>query len=127
RTPWPRGEKTRRAGLNSLGMGGTNAHMVLEEAPERAPSGPSRSHQLLMLSARTPAALEAATANLLGYLEQNADTPLADVAFTLQVGRKAFEQRRFLLCRDREEALRLLAERKGMHATEIRSDRPTLF
>src|SRR6185369_11396948 len=70
--PWPRPagpETPRRAGVSSFGMGGTNAHVVLEEAPEPEPSGPSRDWQILVLSARTPEALEAATDNLAGYLD----------------------------------------------------------
>src|SRR5579875_2846674 len=57
-TPWPRTSMPRRAGVNSFGLGGTNAHVVLEEAPPPPPSGPARPWQLLLLSARTPSALE---------------------------------------------------------------------
>src|SRR5205085_6346657 len=55
---WKAGPTPRRAGVNSFGVGGTNAHIVLEEAPPVEPSGPSRPWQLLLLSARTDAALE---------------------------------------------------------------------
>ena len=59
----------RRAGVSSFGTGGTNAHVVLEEAPELPPSGPSRPWQLLLISAKTPEALDRATSNLSAYLK----------------------------------------------------------
>src|SRR5262249_27971826 len=71
----------RRAGVPSLGIGGTNAHVVLEEAPERAPSGNSREWQLLTVSAKSAAALDAASRNLAEYLRGDCWS-IADVAFT---------------------------------------------
>jgi acyl transferase domain-containing protein/glutamate-1-semialdehyde aminotransferase len=106
--PWPGGPTPRRAGVSSLGAGGTNAHVVLEEAPERKTDPGGRSEQLLVLSARTPAALEDATDRLRRHLEDHLDTPLADAAFTLQAGRRRFEHRRVLVASDREEAIALL-------------------
>ncbi|NEQ29720.1 MAG: SDR family oxidoreductase [Leptolyngbya sp. SIO4C5] len=106
-TPWDSPTRPRRAGVSSFGMGGTNAHVVLEEAP-RLPSGGSRSHQLLLLSAKTPSALETATANLVTHLQQHPQLPLADVAYTLQVGRQAFDHRRVAVCEDRETAIEVL-------------------
>ncbi len=106
---WPVGAEPRRAGVNSLGIGGTNAHIVLEEAPPPEPSSPSRPWQLLVLSARTASALDAATANLAGWLEDSERSiNLADATHTLRVGRKTFRYRRALVCRDGEEAARLL-------------------
>ena len=97
RTPWPRAAAPRRAGVSSFGFGGTNAHVVLEEAPLPPAAGPSRPLQLLVLSARTPAALEAATANLATHLERHPEQSLADVAHTLESGRRAFTHRRVVL------------------------------
>ncbi|HEV2705773.1 MAG TPA: beta-ketoacyl synthase N-terminal-like domain-containing protein, partial [Pyrinomonadaceae bacterium] len=108
---WTNGSTPRRAGVSSFGIGGTNAHVILEEAPPREPSGASRPYQLLLLSAKTETALEAATDNLARYLREHADINLADVAYTLQLGRKSFSQRRFLVCRDREEAIAALETR----------------
>jgi amino acid adenylation domain-containing protein len=102
---WRTDGAPRRAGVSSFGIGGTNAHAVLEQAPPAAPSGPSRPWQLLLLSARTPAALDAATARLADHLESHPDLALADVAYTLQVGRRTFEHRRAVVCHDREDAL----------------------
>ena len=105
------GPGPRRAGVSSFGIGGTNAHIILEEAPPLPPTGPSRPRQLLVLSAKTESALEAATANLAGHLKQSPDSDLADIAYTLQVGRKAFTHRRMLVCNDHSEAAGTLETR----------------
>ncbi|MEM7357085.1 MAG: type I polyketide synthase, partial [Acidobacteriota bacterium] len=99
----------RRAGVSSFGMGGTNVHAVVEEAPIRATSDAGRPWQLLTLSARTPTALDQVAQRLAEHLRM-ADEPLADTAYTLAVGRKAFRQRRIVVCRDRDEAAQILAE-----------------
>ncbi len=106
---WETNGGPRRAGVNSFGVGGTNAHVVLEEAPEPEPSGPSRPWQLLLLSTKTPTALESATANLADHLEQQPALNLADVAFTLQTGRQEMAYRRITICRDSEDAANVLA------------------
>jgi phthiocerol/phenolphthiocerol synthesis type-I polyketide synthase E len=98
----------RRAGVSSFGIGGTNAHAVLQEAPPREPSAPGRPWSLLVLSARTGGALERATEKLARWLEEHPDADLADVAYTLQVGRRAQKHRRSVLCRTTAEAARLL-------------------
>lgn len=105
---WKEGSSPRRAGVSSFGIGGTNAHVILEEAPPEPSPGASRPWQLLTLSAHTGMALEAATTRLRDHLLQNSDSALADIAYTLQVGRRHFAHRRAVVCRDREEALRLL-------------------
>ena len=98
-------EGPRFAGVSSFGIGGTNAHVVLEEAPP-PPALPSlREEQLLTLSARTRRALEAASRNLADHLELHPEVSLADVAFTLAVGRRAFAERRTLVCRTHAEAI----------------------
>ena len=97
--PWQ--GSPRRAGVSSFGLGGTNAHVVLEEAPAPEPADePSRPAQLLVLSARTPSALAAAAARLEEHLDAHPEHSLADVAWTLQVGRKAFEHRQIRVGRD---------------------------
>ncbi len=102
---WDGGDHPRRAGVSAFGFGGTNAHLVLEQAITLPPSSLARPWQLLVLSARTPAALEAASRNLSRFLEQSAGANFADVAYTLQVGRKAFKQRRVLVCNGPEDAV----------------------
>jgi acyl transferase domain-containing protein/acyl carrier protein len=108
---WETDGGPRRAGVSSFGIGGTNAHVILEEAPRPAPSGPSRPWQLLAVSARSPQALDAATDRLAAHLGANPDLPLADVAFTLQEGRRAFPYRRTVVVREGEDAAALLRAR----------------
>ncbi|HEV8580106.1 MAG TPA: amino acid adenylation domain-containing protein [Thermoanaerobaculia bacterium] len=104
---WETDGGPRRAGVSSFGIGGTNAHVVVEEAPELVPSGPSRRWQLLTLSARTPAALGEASRRLAAHL-RSASPDLADVSYTLHVGRKAFGRRAMAVCGDAGEALAAL-------------------
>jgi acyl transferase domain-containing protein/acyl carrier protein len=127
---WPNESTPRRAGVSSFGIGGTNVHVVLEEAPPVEPVSSSRACQLLTLSARTHTALEAMIAGLHEHLRAHPGLPLADTAYTLQTGRKSFACRAVVLCHDREEALGVL-ERKpadrfvtGQVASE---NRPIVF
>ena len=102
-TPWETPDGVpRRAGVSSFGIGGTNAHVIVEEAPEPNPSGPSRPWQVLTLSARSPKAVDAAAERLAAHLEKHPELPLADVAFTLQEGRRAFSHRRSIVVREGE-------------------------
>ena len=105
---WDVGDNPRRAGVSSFGIGGTNAHAILEEAPKPRQSGPSRSKQLLLLSARTATALDATTTNLKRHLEEHPKIDLADVAFTLKTGRRTFKHRRMLVCGDRDDCVKAL-------------------
>ncbi len=105
---WKSAGTPRRAGVSSFGVGGTNAHAIMEEAPAVEASGPSRPWQLILLSAKSGTALEAATTNLAEHLKQHADIELGDVAFTLQVGRKRFNHRRALVCRDLDDVVQTI-------------------
>lgn len=127
---WQTNGVPRRAGVNSFGVGGTNAHVVLEEAPAPQPSGDSRPWQLLLLSTRTATALETATTNLSLHLQQHPELHLADVAYTLQIGRKEMEQRRIVVCRDREDATNTLAggdPKRVFSGTHEGDARPVVF
>lgn len=104
---WPHGAP-RRAGVSSFGIGGTNAHVVVQEAPRVSPSGASRPWQVVTLSAKTPSALESSTRALAQRLAR-VPLPLADVAYTLHVGRGRFRHRRALVCRDVAETAAALA------------------
>ncbi|WP_459870795.1 type I polyketide synthase [Endothiovibrio diazotrophicus] len=112
---WPRGETPRRAGVSSFGIGGTNAHVVLEEAPQRGGAAANREWQLLTLSARSQEALENACGRLAAHLENHPEQPLAEVAYTLQAGRRRFAHRRWLVCREHGEAL------EGLRGADARS------
>ncbi len=109
--PWKRGSVPRRAGVSAFGVGGTNAHVVVEEAPEAVPSAPSRRpSQLLVLSARSPEALDAQSSRLAGHLEARPQEKLADVAFTLACGRRAFRYRRSIVAAEPLEAAQALRQ-----------------
>ena len=105
---WPVDQAPRRAGVSSFGIGGTNAHVVLEEAPIPDPSGPTRPWQLLLLSAKTSSALDTATTNLVEHLKAHPELNSADVAFTLQCGRKTFNHRRMVVCQDLTDGVKAL-------------------
>ncbi|MET0645392.1 MAG: beta-ketoacyl synthase N-terminal-like domain-containing protein [Pyrinomonadaceae bacterium] len=107
-TEWVTEDGPRRAGVSSFGIGGTNAHVILEEAPPQALSTKGRPSQLLVLSAKTESSLETATANLAKHLRRHPDMNLADVAYTLQIGRRSFERRRMLVCQDVNDAVQAL-------------------
>ncbi len=98
--PWKSADAPRRAGVSSFGFGGTNAHAILEEAPERPAPAAERPWKLLVLSARTPTALDAATRRLAGHLRRHPEGSLDDVSFTLLAGRRTFPFRRALICRN---------------------------
>ena len=102
---WKRGKAPRRAGISSFGLGGTNAHLVIEEAPWRPASDPAEGAQLLVLSARTDAALARRCEDLADWLDRHESANLADVAHTLMVGRRRFEKRIALVCADRADAV----------------------
>ncbi|GCE28516.1 polyketide synthase [Dictyobacter alpinus] len=99
-TPWTTAALPRRAGVSSFGIGGTNAHVILQEAPEQSEPTPTNDqYQLIVLSARSGDALDTLCAHLSAHIEQTPDLSLANLAYTLQVGRKAFPYRRAIVCR----------------------------
>jgi malonyl CoA-acyl carrier protein transacylase/NAD(P)-dependent dehydrogenase (short-subunit alcohol dehydrogenase family)/acyl carrier protein len=110
---WKNEEYPSRAGVSSFGIGGTNAHVVLEEFLEGASDKEGTgglAPMLFLLSAKTETALDKMTINLAEYLKKNPYVDLADVAYTLQVGRKAFNYRRILVCSNVQEAVDILSD-----------------
>ncbi len=105
---WPRNGHPRRAGVSSFGLGGTNAHIILEEAPQLESSSSGRPWHLLVLSAKTDTALHQASKNLAMHLKMNPELSLADVAYTLKLGRRAFNHRRMLVCQKIEDAVSMI-------------------
>ncbi len=106
-----RGDTPRRAAVNALGVGGTNAHMILEEPPARATSEESDwPFHPLVVSGASKAALDANSAALAAHLRANPDQPLADVAHTLKNGRRGFDKRRVVVAETHEEAAELLEQ-----------------
>ena len=108
---WKAQKMPRRAGVSAFGVGGTNAHVVIEQAPERVSPASARPVQLLTLSARSEASLDRATENLAEYFRDHSDVNLADAAWTLQAGRRAFPCRRAVIARDVSEAIAALTQK----------------
>ena len=115
---WDRNQKPRLAGLSSFGFSGTNAHVIVEEAPVVGPSQPiteQPSWQLLTLSAKGQPALQQLAKQYEGYLASWPDVDLANVCFSTQVGRAHFEQRLALVGRNKED---LLAQLRAWQSDE---------
>ncbi len=124
--PWPALPGPRRAGVSSMGLGGTNAHVVLQQAPVPPPTTPSRGPQVIVVSARTEAALDTATRDLAAALAAEDAPDLADVAHTLQVGRRQSPWRRAVVCADRAAAVAALSTSAPATYQE-ETDRPAVF
>ncbi|QGZ37685.1 amino acid adenylation domain-containing protein [Pseudoduganella flava] len=101
---WPDNGAPRRAGVSSFGIGGTNAHAILEQAPARHGVASVRPAHLIVLSAKTPAALERQIGRIGAHLRDHPDIDLADAAYTLQVGRREYEYRAALAVRGTADA-----------------------
>lgn len=108
---WPRDPaRPRRSGLSSFGIGGTNAHLILEEPPLPPLRAVAGGAQLLPISARTPTALAVLREELARALEGPDAPALSDVAFTLQTGRRALAARQVIVAATRDEAVAALRE-----------------
>jgi amino acid adenylation domain-containing protein len=112
-TAWPRGEKPRIAGVNAAGVGGTNVHVIVEEAPVLASpiiAADTEAPHLIILSARDDTALAQARSRLATHVETHPSQNLGDIAFTLQTGRRAFSQRFATVAKDSGELLNKLGD-----------------
>jgi len=107
-TPWQTAGHPRRAGVSSFGVGGTNAHLVLEEAPEPETLNIDSDPQIFVVSARTDHAVETQAQQLADHLDAHRDLPLADVAWTLQTGRRSFDRRCAVVGATRDELVEAL-------------------
>lgn len=124
--PWASAEP-RRAGISSFGMGGTNAHIVIEQAPARAPAEPVDGPVLLTLSAASSAALSAMAERLAGHLSTTTDG-LGEVAHTLAVGRRALPHRVSIVASEHDEAAaQLTAVADSPPELTVRAERPVAF
>lgn len=108
---WPRTDNPRIAGVSSFGVGGTNAHVIMGEPPLAKPSSASREKQLFVLSAKSRTSLDAMTDQLGAWLASNPEVNLADAAYTLQVGRRAFKHRRFIVGASHQEIADAIANK----------------
>jgi acyl transferase domain-containing protein/thioesterase domain-containing protein/acyl carrier protein len=126
-TEWPKTGTPRRAGVTSLGIGGTNAHVILEEAPKPALTRQPKPYQVLTVSAKTESAADQAFANLTAHLRDNPELNLADVAFTCQLGRQAFPHRRALAVEDTPASIAALDNKKPAAGTAARTAPGVVF
>ncbi len=125
--PWPRRSHPRRVGVSAFGIGGTNAHVVLEAAPTFDPDRRRRSDQVLTLSAATPAALNSLCGQMAQFLRDHRDVDLADVAYTTQIGRRPLSFRRAFVCADVAGAIEALQDASSSPADASRAqDRPKI-
>lgn len=109
---WPAAEHPRRAAVSAFGIGGTNAHVILQEAPATAPAPPRGSEDgrrlVLPLSARTEGALRGQAEALARHLQRRPDLRLDDVAHSLRTGKPALRHRLTVTAASRDEALQCL-------------------
>ncbi|MBS0346728.1 MAG: amino acid adenylation domain-containing protein [Proteobacteria bacterium] len=126
RMPWPAGDGPRRAAVSSFGIGGTNAHVILEAPPAALARPAEDGARLLLLSARSPAALDAQAARLADHLEVNPGLDLGEVAFTLQEGRQALPLRRALVATDVAAAVAALRDPRAGSTGRARDPQPQL-
>lgn len=134
---WDTNGKPRRAGVNSFGIGGTNAHVILESTPQKKPveteiyhsPHDTSSEQLIVLSAQTPGALERMTVNLADFLRANPGLNMKDAAFTLMKGRRACRHRRMMVCSNSEEgAAKLMSTVPGKtHTAQAPENEPPVI
>lgn len=122
---WQGSDAPKRAGVNSLGYGGTNVHVILEEAPAPSPRPACSAPQLIVLSAKTASSLKAYAAALAAHLGKSTDIRLDDVAHTLQVGRHGFNHRFAVFANDIEDAIGKLKAASDFHETILRD--PLVF
>ena len=117
-TPWPTTQEKRRAGVSSFGLSGTNAHVILQEAPPVGGRGPNkgfeasqtRPWELLCLSAKTEEALLDLAKRYEGYFAAHPNENYADICFTANNGRTHHEQRVAIVARSSDEAREKLAQ-----------------
>jgi acyl transferase domain-containing protein/NAD(P)-dependent dehydrogenase (short-subunit alcohol dehydrogenase family) len=137
-TAWPAGNGRRIAGVSSFGFGGTNAHVLLEEAPAPAANEPAtvlppRNDHVLALSAQSEPALKELAVSYSRWLQGHPEADLGDVCFTVNTGRSMFEHRAALLCASPEQACCRLdalargAEVAGLLRGQVRARPKTAF
>lgn len=119
---WKTESIPRRAGVSSFGIGGTNAHVVLEEATSHVQGSPSSQWQSILLSAKTEAALEALREKMVQRLMGDPHINLADVAYTLKVGRQSFGHRLLVMASSREEAIERLEKPEPPFSYQARGE-----
>lgn len=129
--PWQRGARARRLGISSFGMGGTNVHAVLEEAPVRQSQPSARKAHVALLSARSPAALENAINRFEAWLVSNQQVNIADICHTLANGRRLHDHTCAVVCTETWNAATNLSSRDPgwvFYGSRAKADtRPIVF
>ncbi|NEO12997.1 MULTISPECIES: type I polyketide synthase [unclassified Moorena] len=133
-TSWPTNGKSRIAGVSSFGMGGTNAHVIIEEAPSIATTQNviERPIHLLTLSAKTEKAIDDLVSNYQNYLETNPELALADVCYTANTGRAQFNHRLGVIASEPKELMEKLlgwktqSELVGVFSGQPNSESPKI-
>ncbi|WP_459209773.1 type I polyketide synthase [Aquimarina rhabdastrellae] len=103
-------QKPLTAGVSSLGIGGTNVHVVLQEAPVVEKRKTNKTYKLIRYSAKTETALEQYEDKLLKFVENN-DIDIFDLSYTMQLGRKRFDFVKYLAVKDNKELITSLKEK----------------
>jgi acyl transferase domain-containing protein/nucleoside-triphosphatase THEP1 len=131
-TEWKSNGAPRRAGVSSFGIGGTNIHVILEEAPTLEDSDKSRACQVLLLSAKTQSALQRMEDEFVAYLKNNPSINIADATYTLTIGRKHFNYRKMVVCSSLEDTINVFStpESTKVHESVLTGkdeDKPVVF
>ena len=122
-TDWQPKNAPRRAGISSFGVGGTNAHVILEQPPAQESSTSPRPFQFFPLSARSDEALAQAKENFVNYGTSSSAANPADVAHTLRIGRKHFAKRQILV----GDSLLSLDKARAVKGSPKQADAPLVF
>ncbi len=113
---WKNNSYPLRAGVSAFGVGGTNAHVILEAHPKLSSSTLTEKKQLILLSAKTFTSLDKMSENLVRYLKENPEQVLSDIAYTLQAGRKLFDYRKKIVCDDHGQLIDALTNSETRQA-----------
>lgn len=125
---WNKTETPLRGAASAFGIGGTNAHVILEQAPNIESIPYNRNYKVLLLSAKTKNSLDKMIENLSNHFANNPDINLSDAAYTLQVGRQSYSNRCVIVCENREEAINIFEKQKTekIYKGKFNSTEPTL-
>ncbi|PIR11355.1 MAG: hypothetical protein COV52_04440 [Gammaproteobacteria bacterium CG11_big_fil_rev_8_21_14_0_20_46_22] len=119
---WAAENSSRFAGVSSFGIGGTNAHLVLQEAPQLPGSCNDDLPVLIVLSAKKRTGLIRRRRKIINYLKLNPAASLKDIAYTLQVGRKTMQDRFACICFTKEQAIERLGDLDQLEALQVNDD-----